>query len=312
MERGGNRMIVEKIKLYEDREDVTLTTYVLDDSEELHAGKKRPAIIVCPGGAYLVCSDREAEPVALRFAAMGYHVFVLRYSVYLEKGEDFQSVFDGVSKRERTVFPSPIRDIGAAMLLLREKAEEWLIDIDRIGLCGFSAGAHNVATYSVYWNHEILTDYFNVPADYLRPATTIAGYMLSDYFYMRNIEKSESDAALFKASAMALLGTETPDDEALHKVSPALLVNEETPPMFLWSTSEDALVPVGHTTRMATALADQGIPFEVHIFEDGPHGLSLATQATANKKDLVNEDAAKWVELVEKWLMKRFALEIPE
>ena len=305
-------MLVEKIKLYEDRDDVTLTTYVLDDSVELHTGKKRPAILICPGGAYLVCSDREAEPVALRFAAMGYHVFVLRYSVYLEKGEEFQSVFEGVSRRERTIFPAPIRDIGAAMLLLREKADEWLIDMDRIALCGFSAGAHNVATYSVYWDHEILTDFFNVPAEDLRPTATIAGYMLSDYFYMRDIEKTESDEAFFKASAMSLFGTETPDDETLHRVSPARLVNDKTPPMFLWSTSEDTLVPVGHTTRMATALADQGIPFEVHIFEEGPHGLSLATQATANKKDLINEDAAKWVELVEKWLSKRFTLEIPE
>ena len=77
-------MHTEVIKFYENREDVTLTTYVLKDSQELLDGKKRPAIIICPGGAYLSCSDREGEAVALRFASMGYHTFVLRYSTYME------------------------------------------------------------------------------------------------------------------------------------------------------------------------------------------------------------------------------------
>ncbi len=80
-------MIPKTIQLYANRPDVTLTTYVLADSPELLNGKVRPAVLVCPGGAYLNCSDREAEPVALRFAAMGYHAFVLRYSTYGNGGE---------------------------------------------------------------------------------------------------------------------------------------------------------------------------------------------------------------------------------
>ena len=75
-------MYSEKIKLIEGRDDVTLTTYVLDDSPEMLNGKKRPAVIICPGGAYLNCSEREGEPVAMAFAMMGYHAFVLRYSTY--------------------------------------------------------------------------------------------------------------------------------------------------------------------------------------------------------------------------------------
>ena len=80
-------MLTEIIKLYEDRNDVTLTTYVIAEKGELHAQGKRPAVLICPGGAYMNCSDREAEPVALKFASMGYHAFVLRYSVYGE-GDD--------------------------------------------------------------------------------------------------------------------------------------------------------------------------------------------------------------------------------
>ena len=77
-------MHTETLQLYPDRQDVTLTPYVLADSPELLRGKLRPAVLICPGGAYLGCSDREAEPVALRFAAMGYHAFVLRYATYYE------------------------------------------------------------------------------------------------------------------------------------------------------------------------------------------------------------------------------------
>ena len=69
-------MKTDLIRLYENREDVTLTCYLWDDSPELLNGKKRPAVLICPGGAYLGCSDREGEPVALRFASMGYHAFV--------------------------------------------------------------------------------------------------------------------------------------------------------------------------------------------------------------------------------------------
>ncbi|MFS0779916.1 hypothetical protein ABC255_28535 [Neobacillus sp. 3P2-tot-E-2] len=79
----------EVIKFYEDREDVTLTTYVISDSPELLGGNKRPAIIICPGGAYLSCSDREGEAVALRFAAMGYHAFVLVIQLIWEGSLDF-------------------------------------------------------------------------------------------------------------------------------------------------------------------------------------------------------------------------------
>ena len=73
MIREENCVKSKTILLYEGRGDVSLTTYVLQDSPELLAGKRRPAILICPGGGYFNCSDREAEPIALRFAAMGYH-----------------------------------------------------------------------------------------------------------------------------------------------------------------------------------------------------------------------------------------------
>lgn len=305
-------MIIEKIQLYEDRRDVTLTAYVLADSPEMLNGKKRPGILVCPGGAYLGCSDREAEPVALRFAAMGYHAFVLRYSTYYEGAFGDFPAGDEMPVNPNSVHPGPVRDIGKAFLTLRAHADEWLLDMGRVAICGFSAGGHNCAMYSVYWHDPLITELFDVEAQMLKPAAAILGYALGDYRLMLNIPGDDPLAQqLSDAASIAFLGSKTPSMELLEAVSPALHVTKDTPPTFLWSTAADALVPVENTTRLANALARAGVPFEVHIFEEGKHGLSLANQATAGSLLDTDADAEKWVGLAEAWLRKRFAPDLP-
>jgi dipeptidyl aminopeptidase/acylaminoacyl peptidase len=82
--------------------------------------------------------------------------------------------------------------------------------------------------------------------------------------------------------------------------------------MFIWATGADEQIPVEQSLLMGIALADKGVPFEIHLFEKGPHGLSLAAQASAGAKSQINADVAKWVDLAEAWLMKRFALDVPD
>lgn len=302
-------MITETVKLYDDRDDVLLTSYIIGESGELHAQGKRPAVLVCPGGAYLNCSDREGEPVALKFASMGYHAFVLRYSTYDERGKDILPMGATPVPKKKIQHPQPMRDIGKAMIYIADHVDEWMVDEKRIAVCGFSAGAHNTAMYSVYWNAPVMTEYFGADAGKLRPAAAILGYTLSDYIYS---QEHAGEDPLFTASNTALLGTPEPSEQLLDEVSPARHVNADTPPTFLWATSEDDLVQVQHTIRMAHALADHKIPFELHIFEKGPHGLSVATQAAAAAKSQISRDVAKWTELAECWLEKRFALDLPE
>jgi acetyl esterase/lipase len=301
-------MHIEKIRLYENREDVTLTTYLIDDSTELMNGKKRPAIIICPGGAYMSCSDREAEPVALRFAAMGYHTFVLKYSTYFKGKLVVPDLNQELLVQEHCQYPNPMRDIGKSMLIIKEQEEVWLIDTEKIAICGFSAGAHNCAMYATHWNSPLLTDYFQKPAEMMRPSAVILGYTLSDYIFMKNSEKDELQHLVFEHSNTAFLGNKNPDNETFELVSPVKWVTKNTPPMFLWGTASDELVPVQHTIKLADALAQNKVPFAMHIFEDGNHGLSLATQASAQFQSQIDTTAAKWVELAEKWLEKRFAL----
>ena len=298
------------IRLYEGRNDVTLTTYVLMDSPELLAGKRRPAVLICPGGGYFNCSDREAEPVALQFASMGYHAFVLRYSTYCEgniEGIDFSKRF---SPNRNSQYPTAMREIGKCMLIIREHAEDWKVDTDRIALCGFSAGAHNTAMYAVNWQNEIISGYFGETKEKFRPAAVILGYMLSDYVYMykRVKEKKENGTDYFYNSLIAFLGTEEPEEKLLEQVSPARCVTENMPPAFLWATAEDETVPVQHSLKMAYALAEKQIPFEIHIFVKGPHGLALADQASAHTTAEVDANAAVWTEMADRWLKRRFQL----
>ena len=79
-------MKIENIKLWEDNE-ANLTAYILDEFSRVKM-KRRPAVIICPGGAYLRTSDREAEPVAMKFASIGFNTFVLRYNTYFKSKED--------------------------------------------------------------------------------------------------------------------------------------------------------------------------------------------------------------------------------
>ena len=113
-------------------EGVTLAAYILDSSLEMPNFNFRPAMLVIPGGAYKFCSDREAEPIAMAFAARGYNTFVLRYSI--GKG--------------RAAFPNPLKDAEEALELIRNNSEEWHIDTEKVAAIGFSAGGHLCAALS--------------------------------------------------------------------------------------------------------------------------------------------------------------------
>lgn len=308
------------IQLFENRPEVILKTYILDNSKELLNGKSRPAIIINPGGAYLNLSDREAEPIAIAFANMGYHAFVLKYSIGINSDMCID-IFDFLQRPELHTelnplanYPNPIIEIGKAFTVIHENKETWFVDVDKIALCGFSAGGHNVAMYSNLWHSDMISDALNCSREILKPAAAILSYPMIDYRIMYNDQTFDIPilAEIFKHSSKSYLGVEEPTLEQMEMVSPNLNVNEYTPPMFIWATSEDLMVPVENAARMAVALASESIPFEFHVFESGEHGLSKATQATAENIKQIDRDASKWMDLAESWLMKRLSLDLPE
>ena len=117
-------MKTEVLTLNKER-NVTLTTYIQDCGEGFGCVAKLPAVLILPGGAYQMCSDREADPVAFAFAKAGYHAFVLRYSVM-----------------DDCTWPNPLNDYEQAMTLIRSHADTWHIYEDKIAVIGFSAGGH--------------------------------------------------------------------------------------------------------------------------------------------------------------------------
>ena len=100
-------MVTKVIPLYEDRTDVTLTAYVIAEKGEMNQQGPRPAVLICPGGGYMNCTDREAEPVALQFTAMGYHAFVLRYSTYGEGDMAYPDLSAPLLPKENCRQPGP-------------------------------------------------------------------------------------------------------------------------------------------------------------------------------------------------------------
>ncbi len=138
-------MITEKIKLFPDRK-TTLTTYIHEPSREMEHCKVKPAILVMPGGGYFMCSDREAEVVAMQYYSKGFNAFVLHYSV--GKGE--------------AVYPRPLEDAEKAMETIISRAEEFSIFPEQIAVIGFSAGGHLAAELSTIGKYK--------------PRATILGY----------------------------------------------------------------------------------------------------------------------------------------
>ena len=159
-------MRYETIVLNEER-NVTLTAMVQGVGGEFRGISDRPAVLVIPGGGYLFCSDREADPVATAYLRAGYHAFILRYSV----GAD-------------AAWPRPLQDYEEAMSLIRERADEWHVILDKIAVVGFSAGGHLAGAAATLAKR--------------RPAAAVLGYaVLRDGKLCRYLSREQAVAVGF-------------------------------------------------------------------------------------------------------------------
>lgn len=302
-------MLAERIQLWDHDERVSLHTYILDNSREFNDGRKRPAVIVCPGGAYLLTSDREAEQVAIRFAAQGYHAFVLRYSTRFANVDEWSraSLADFPDGGEEPALPKSLYDLAKAVLIIRDNAGKWYVDPDKIAVCGFSAGGHLAASLGVHWRGDLLKRKFGEDSGRFKPNALILGYAPTDLSL-----KEESETASVEYNKLqdlahrAMFGTTEPSPEQLKANSPVRYVSADTPPTFIWHTADDRIVYVRHALAFSSALAEHRVPFELHVFESGPHGLSLCDESTASYEGQINPDCQAWVELAMRWLRKQF------
>lgn len=252
-----------------------LYAYLLDPIKDYQPAP-RPAVLICPGGAYAYTSDREAEPLAMCFLAAGIPAFVLRYSV---------------AEVSDAKFPTSLREVSLAMAYIRAHGEEWRIDPNRIFVCGSSAGGHLAASLGVHWDKELVWKGAGIAYGTNRPAGTILMYPV--------ISSGEKQHA---GSFCHLMGeTETP--QLREFLSLEKQVSGNTPPAFLWHTFADTSVPVENSLLYAAALAEHHIPFELHVYPRGGHGLALANELTSlGDPALVVPECQEWVGNAIRWV----------
>ena len=242
-------------------EEATLEGYILDCELKLGPEQKRPAIVVCPGGGYLYCSPREAEPVALRYAASGFHAFILRYST----GWDAAGF-------------APLQEVSWVIGYIRQHAAAWNIAPEQIVTCGFSAGGHLALAAGVMGANKPNAMILGYPA-VTPPNHPMANFMVK-----------------------LLTGKQEVTDEDCARFSLENHITKDAPPVFLAATAEDGLSPYG-ALLVANCYSKLGLGYELHMFQHGPHGYSLADFTTADGSSQVrNPSFAHWHSLSVDWL----------
>lgn len=264
-------MIHEKIMLEEDNDNAYIETYIADPIE----GFIRDAVLVIPGGAYYnVCSDREGEPIALAFLAQGYNTFVLHYSV--------ASVSDNT-------FPAQLKEASLAMKYIKDHAAEYGIHKDRVFAAGFSAGGHLAGSLGVLWKNKEVNEEIDMPFGYNKPTGVMLIYpVVSDLGHAGSFQN--------------LFSTEKLTEEQLNKTCIDRNVTKDASPAFMLHTVDDAVVNVENTLSLAKAYTKAGVPYEMHIYPSGPHGVALGNEITkSGNPGWENAAIAKWVEHAVFW-----------
>jgi acetyl esterase/lipase len=237
----------------------TLAPY-LAPGDGYHGG-----IVVLPGGGYGRKAPHEAEPVALWLNSLGISAFVLDYRV-----SPYHS-------------PIPLLDARRAIQLVRSKAEEWQVDPQRVGILGFSAGGHLASTTGTHF--ETIPGPEDAVSQFSsRPDAMILCYPVITFGIFGHQGSMEN-----------LLGNKPPA-QLRDAFSNEKQVTAHTPPAFLWHTADDQSVPVENSLLFAQALSACHVPFELHVFSSGQHGLGLAVD---------HPYASSWTTLCARWLKTR-------
>lgn len=207
------------------------------------------AVVVCPGGGYARLAEHEGRPVAEWFNSVGVTAFVLKYRL-----------------GPRYNHPAPLQDAARAIRTVRARAAEWGLDPARVGILGFSAGGHVAATAGTHFDAGRPDAADKIERVSSRPDLLMLIYPV---ITMRELTHA--------GSKKNLLG-EAPKDELVALLSNEERVTKETPPTFLVHTVADTGVPVENSMMFASALRRAGVPFEMHLYERGRHGLGLGTR----------------------------------
>lgn len=227
---------------------------------------KRPAVIVVPGGGYEGCSKREGQPIASFFLSKGFQTFILTYLC----------AFDDVR------YPEQLFELAAAVDYVKTYAEKMFINPEEIFVVGFSAGGHLAGDLAV--EYPFIEERIGAKLN-CKPTAIGLGYPVISY------------KCGHRASHESLVHgyTEEVKEKLLQRLNLDELVTDKTPPAFLWTTAEDDCVPNINTLVYASALSRQGIPYELHVYPQGRHGLSSCDLEINSEAPCLKKNSA-WLE----------------
>jgi acetyl esterase/lipase len=241
-----------------DEDCPALTPFLID-------GDNKAAVIVCPGGGYGMRASHEGEPIALWLNTLGISAFVLRYRVAPYS------------------YPCALLDAQRAVRYVRFHAQSMGINAEKIGILGFSAGGHLAASASTHYDRGNPNAFDLIEQESCRPDLLVLCYpvitMIAPYTH--------------EGSRLNLLGPE-PSPELIESMSNELQVTADSPPTFLWHTSDDPVF-VENSLLYASALSRHKVPFDLHVYEKGTHGLGLAEE---------DEHVGTWTDLCSIWLKR--------
>jgi acetyl esterase/lipase len=248
----------------EDVDKPTLTVFL-----PVMANATKTGVVVAPGGGYThLAMEKEGFAVARWLNERGVAAFVLQYRL----GPKYH-------------YPVELEDAQRAMRMVRAHAAEWGLATDHVGMWGFSAGGHLTATAGTKFDAGKADATDVVEREGSRPDFLVLAYPVITFH--------EPD--LHRGSLKYLLG-DSPDPALVDSLSAETRVTKETPPTFLFATTDDKTVPVSNIVMFYSALVNAGVPAEMHLFQHGAHGAGLA---------MGNPQLSDWPELLAKWMRER-------
>lgn len=281
-------------------------TYILDAEISYKTERNWPAMIICPGGGYLLTATKEGEGVATQFLAQGFHCFVVRYSTYCKSRESLER---GVLElNENAHYPTQVLETMQVMHMIHAHAKEWHIDTNRIFAVGFSAGGHVAASLATRWKEpELLQRLDFAPEENeLKLAGVVLGYPMLGEAVFHYAEKTVGRPGNLQSQMDwvkdAVLGGEKDLEKALHAINLDEHISADTCPVFIWQTAGDEAVDPLSVTRFVAGLQEHEIPCEYHLFYKGPHGLACANRFYAKISSEIDDDIAMWLPLAFNWL----------
>lgn len=243
--------------------DGRLTCLHIPTAGPISPRRRKPAVLVIPGGGYCHVSPREAEPVAVQFLAGGYAAFILEYAITPAR------------------FPDALREAAMAMRYIRQNAERYEVDPGMVAAIGFSAGGHLCGTLGTMYDAPEVADIG--PASLLRPDALGLCYPVAVAWGATHEQTFENISG---------------GDRALRdRLSLDRLVRADMPPVFLWHTRSDESVPCRNSLILAQALDEAGVDFALHVYRNGPHGLSTANELSypSDRVPEVSWDVPDWI-----------------